>query len=652
MTPPLPLLSPRRIAGIYLVIGALWIAFSDRLLLLILPDPLDQNELMLAQTFKGWLFIVVSAGLLWLLIHRLSERQNQIISALDFNNRIIENTHNGVLITNADDEIIYANHAMEKITGYSREDMLGQNPSMLSSGLHDQSFYRDMWEQLEREHVWQGEITNRHKNGSLFTEWITISKLHDADTGQIRYVAVVSDISESKADRDRLQYLAFYDPLTELPNRSLMQEHLKKILHQANLEHHLIAIMFVDLDDFKVINETLGHKVGDRVLKEVAQRFTAALPDAYLGRFSGDQFIVLLSAITQLDQAARGAEQLLESLEEPLTLDGDHAITIRTTLGITLTEGIRAASDKDTAALFSEADAALNECKSRDKNSFAFYRSDMTERAEKRLMLEQALSQAIHNDELRLYYQPVFDMATGHLAGAEALVRWEHPEEGLISPGDFIPIAEDTGLILPLGDWVMRETIRQTRHWLNEGLDPGVVAFNVAARQMAQEHFPQTLRQALKEGGLSAEHVEVELTESGLMALGNGTIEKLHAIRATGVQLAVDDFGTGYSSLAYLRRFPLNKLKIDRSFVFDLQRNQENEPIIRAILAMAHALDLSVQAEGVETQEQLTLLSELNCDTWQGFLVSGPVPAEAFEASWLRAAEHQSNSDAAGRGPA
>ncbi|QIT55273.1 EAL domain-containing protein [Aquisalimonas sp. 2447] len=601
-----------------------------------LPQTLGPEAITFAQTIKGWSFIVVTAVMLWLLIQRLSDRQALIIGDLELHKRILENAHNGVLVTNGNGEIIYVNEALERITGYRQEELLGRNPSVLSSGFHDREFYRQMWETLERDHAWQGEIVNRRKDGNRFTEWITITKIVDGTSGDARYVSVISDISKAKADQDRLQYLAFHDPLTSLPNRALMQEHLKTALHQAALERNQIAVLFLDLDDFKIINETLGHQTGDLILKQVARRLSGVVDDAALGRFSGDQFILITPAVESPDQVAGLAERLLESLSEPLRPQGHHPISVRCTVGITVSDGMRDVSEEGLASLLSEADAALNEAKTNGKNGFAFYSSDMMERSQRRLELEQALSHAIQNDELRLHFQPVFDVGSEQLVGAEALLRWAHPHRGLISPGEFIPVAEETGLILPLGEWVMQALIGQIQRWLDAGLDPGVVAFNVASRQVAQGEFSAALTRALASHERVSHHLEVELTESGLMSLGDGTIDKLHAVQSSGVRLAVDDFGTGYSSLAYLRRFPLNKLKIDRSFIAELHDDNENEAIIRAILAMAHTLNLKVQAEGVETREQLLLLRELGCDTWQGFLGAAPLPAEGFEAGYLR----------------
>ncbi|WP_077531313.1 putative bifunctional diguanylate cyclase/phosphodiesterase [Vreelandella utahensis] len=630
-TGPSPL-SPLRISLIYLTVSVLWVLFSDWVMVLLMPEATGET-LTLAQTLKGWFFIAGSAVLIGYLIRQLVRDLSQVQSELRLRDAVISQTHNGVIIADEDQTILYVYEAFTRITGFSANYAVGRTPRILNSGFHEGDFYRKLWSKLESEGVWQGEIVNRKADGSLFTEWITITRVADPSLDKVHYVSVLSDISEQKAGQERLRYMAYYDPLTELPNRAFSHEELRRLLKRAADSDYRLCVMFVDLDNFKVINESLGHEAGDQLLREVAVRLRRVLGgEGFIGRFAGDLFVIC-SWVQPVERSGVLARSVLTCFDQNFHLEPHRDMSVRASIGIALSRGNETGADEEISFLFSCADSALNEAKRRGRNTYAFYTQALTEGSTRRLELEQALKEAIDGNQLVVFYQPVFDVETGHCVGAEALVRWDHPERGMISPGTFIPLAEDTGLILPLGRWVMDEVAGQVRAWLDQGLDPGRISFNVSSQQLHNAPFVEQLKETLQTTRVPAGLLEVELTESGLMA--EETIGLLKRIRSTGVDIAIDDFGTGYSSLAYLRRFPVEKLKIDRGFVEGVEDSPEARSIVEGVVAMARALGLRTQAEGVETMEQLTVLSTLGAEFYQGFLRGRPVPAETYVQQWL-----------------
>lgn len=626
-------LNPYRIALLYLVLSAAWILFSDQLLLLVMANAPGES-LILAQTIKGWAFVFLSSFLIWVLVRRLVNVLMDTRSNLQLSQAVLERTHNGIMITAADQTILYVNDAFTRITGFPADEVLGQTPRILSSGFHDRDFYRDLWAALENQSVWQGEIVNRRRDGSLFTEWITITRVTSDTVGESHYVSVISDISEQKAGQERLRYMAYYDPLTELPNRAYSHEELHAHLKRSAIDQTRIATLFVDIANFRLINESMGHEAGDELLRVVASRIRSKLtPMAFLGRFSGDIYVIYLP-YSSVQAIAHLAEQIMAGFEAPVRLETGRTISLQASIGIALGTGKEVGSEEEVSLLLSRTDSALNEAKRRGKNTYAFYSRSLTEEATQRLELEHELRIAIAEGQLRLHYQPVFSVDSGTLLGAEALVRWHHPEKGLISPGDFIPLAEDTGLIVPLGQWVMKEAAMQARRWLDQGLAPGTIAFNVSSQQLKDTNVAAELKSLLREIRLEPHFLEVELTESGLMQAE--TLESLRSIRELGVQLAIDDFGTGYSSLAYLRRFPVQKLKVDRSFINDIIESEETFLVVKSIIAMSQALGLTVQAEGVEVAAQINALEGLGCDQFQGFLKGKPVAADLYESQHMQ----------------
>ncbi|MEE7626880.1 EAL domain-containing protein [Methylobacter sp. Wu8] len=535
-----------------------------------------------------------------------------------------------MLVTDANNVILKVNQAFTRITGYSAEEVLGKTPNLLSSGLHDKAFYAAMWDSINRTDAWQGEIWNRRKNGEVFPEWLIITAVKAADekTEQIHhYVASFSDITSRKAAEEEIKQLAFYDPLTQLPNRRLLQERLKHSIDIERRDGKRLALLMLDLDRFKAVNDSLGHLAGDELLQQVAARITARLRDVdMVARLGGDEFVVLLEDIAHPEDAARVAEEIIFALSKSFQLTQSNDVQIGVSIGISLYPEHGASYEE----LTDHADAALYQAKDQGRGCYAYFSEDQTIAARERIALETRLRRAIEQQELRVFYQPQVDIASGRIVGAEALVRWQDPAEGLIPPLRFIPIAEETGLILDIGKWVLRETCRQGRRWLDEGLPPLTLAVNVSPQQFRRGNISALVEAVLNETGFPAEHLELEMTESGLLENQSNVMELLNKLRYQGVRLAIDDFGTGFSSLAYLKHFPLDVLKIDKSFIDDIPHLQDDMEIAATIIAMGHILGFKVLAEGVETPEQLAFLREKNCDSYQGYIKSPPVPAEAF----------------------
>jgi diguanylate cyclase (GGDEF)-like protein/hemerythrin-like metal-binding protein/PAS domain S-box-containing protein len=535
-----------------------------------------------------------------------------------------------MLVTDRNNVILKINQAFTRITGYSADEVIGKNPNLLSSGLHDQAFYAAMWESINRADAWQGEIWNRRKNGEVFPEWLIITAVKELEneSEQVNnYVASFSDISSRKAAEEEIKQLAFYDPLTKLPNRRLLLERLKHSIEMERRDGKRLALLMLDLDRFKAVNDSLGHLAGDELLKQVAVRISARLRDVdIVARLGGDEFVVLLEDIAHPEDAARVATEIICTLSKSFQLSQSNDVQIGASIGISLYPEHGATYEM----LMDHADAALYQAKDQGRGCYAYYSEDQTLAARERIALEAQLRRAIEQQELRVFYQPQIDIVSGRIVGAEALVRWQDPIEGLIPPLRFIPIAEETGLILEIGEWVLRETCQQGRCWLDMGLPLLTLAVNVSAQQFRRGDISALVAKVLSETGFPAEYLELEMTESGLMENHDNVMELLGKLRSQGVRLAIDDFGTGFSSLAYLKHFPLDVLKIDKSFIDDIPHLQDDMEIAATIISMGHILGFKVLAEGVETMAQLEFLREKNCDTYQGYIKSPPVSAEAF----------------------
>lgn len=543
---------------------------------------------------------------------------------------IFENTREVIVVTDAQASIISVNRAFTDVTGYSADEVIGRSPRLLHSELQDDAFYQQMWDAIFNTGYWQGELWNRRKDGALYPCWETITTLRDDHGDIINFVSISSDISKYKEAEDRIRRLAYFDPLTGLPNRTLLRDRAEQALAHAQRHDCDVALLFVDLDHFKTINDSLGHTIGDGLLQKLGERLQNLLRDTdTVGRLGGDEFLIVLSEL-DANSTAKIAQKLLAAMADPFEIQR-HSLVITLSIGISLSPRDGANFDE----LLKNADAALYRAKESGRNAYHFFTPEMNAAAFERLLLENALRNAIKNGELMLYYQPKSDLRTGGITGFEALLRWRHPEMGLISPNRFIPIAEDSGLISPIGGWALREACRQVKEWENAGLPPVTVAVNLSTRQFALSNVHQIVMDALTETALPPERLELEITESLLAQNLDATLEMLRNVKALGVRIAVDDFGTGYSSLAYLRRFPLDKLKIDQSFVRDLLTDPDDRAIAAGVINLGHSLGLTVIAEGVESQAQLECLCGLSCDEAQGFYLSKPLPAEQAE-SYLR----------------
>ncbi len=545
---------------------------------------------------------------------------------------VFTSAREGVVITDTSPQIIAVNRAFTDITGYEEHEVLGRNPNMVSSGRQSKAFYEEMWAALLSEGHWQGEVWNRRKSGEVFPQWHSISAVRD-DKGRVtNFVAVFSDISQLKESEAQLERLAHYDPLTGLPNRILVQSHLNGAIERARRQGLQVAVLFIDLDGFKRVNDSLGHSVGDELLLQIAKRLRVRIrAEDMLARLGGDEFLLVLEGIQHADDAAQVAQDLIDLLQQPFQFDS-HELFVGASIGISLFPN----DGQEVAELIRCADVAMYLSKESGRNTYNFHTEELTRAAENRQALESRLHRAIGTNEFELHYQPQLSVFSGHCVGLEALVRWR-PENGTpVSPAVFIPLLEETGLIVALGEWVLREACRQAVQWEAEGLLPGPISVNLSPRQFLHQDVVDMVQRALADTGLPGELLELEITEGALMSQSVATQERLSELKALGVLLAVDDFGTGYSSLAYLSRFPIDKLKIDKSFIDGLAQDERADKIASTIIAMGRSLNLRVVAEGVETAIQLERLRELDCDAVQGYFYSRPLPVPAA-AAWLEA---------------
>ena len=539
---------------------------------------------------------------------------------------VFERCNQGITVTDVSARILSANPAFTQITGYAVDEVIGKNPKFLRSGRHGEEFYQNMWQQLSQSGHWEGEIWNRRKNGEIYPVGLRISAVKDAGGCVTHYVGMFSDISESMRAQRRIEFLVHHDALTELPNRLSANQHLEVAISNAEKSKAKVALLFLDMDHFKAINESNGHMFGDAVLKMVTTRIQSCVRETdTISRHGGDEFIVILSDLRDTEAIVRIAEMILRRTEEPITLD-DQELSLTLSIGIALYPD----DGKDFESLLSSADAAMYQAKEVGRNTYQFFDNSMTADHSERLQIRNGLRRALERDEFVLHYQPQIHLESGLVIGAEALIRWDHPDFGLVPPGKFIPVAEDSGLIVPIGEWVLREACRQAKEWQQAGLCGMVMAVNLSAVQFKRGNLYQSVSSALMESGLDPNFLELELTESILIRDTENVLATVRQLKLLGLNLSIDDFGTGYSSLSYLKKFKVDKLKIDQSFVRDLDSDPDDAAIVRAIIQMAKSLNLRVVAEGVENAHIANQLRLFRCDEAQGYHFAHPMAAEAF----------------------
>ncbi|MGO4381941.1 EAL domain-containing protein [Pseudoduganella sp. RAF19] len=543
---------------------------------------------------------------------------------------VLEHIADGVMVIDDKGTIVAVNPAFTQITGYTEAEALGQDRNLTRSGRHDDSFHNELWKELVTTGYWRGEIWSLRKNGEQYLEWLTLTAVRDTHGVTTHYVGVFSDITLVKESQEKLDHLAHHDPLTQLPNRLLFNDRLQHAIQRATRDNEQLALLFIDLDRFKNVNDTLGHHIGDELLKQVAHALSEKLREGdTLARLGGDEFIVLLENVDGQYGASLVAEKLVGMFEQPFMVAG-HELFVTCSVGISIFPG----DAPDLNMLIRNADVAMYQAKARGRNGYRFYAPSMTGEGVERLRLETFLRRSIEKEEVFLNYQPQVEIDTGRLIGVEALVRWNHPELGLVPPIRFIPLAEDTGFINQLGKWVLYEACRQMVRWQEGGLNVPKIAVNLSAKQFDRGSMVAMVRDILAETGLEPHRLQLEVTESLIMNTGDALafINDLHAV---GVSLAIDDFGTGYSSLAYLKQMPVQTLKIDRSFIKDISTDVNDEAIAIAIIQLGKSMNLSVIAEGVETDEQAAFLLRHGCNQAQGYFYSRPVMPDDLLQRWL-----------------
>lgn len=538
--------------------------------------------------------------------------------------KIFENVTEGIMITDKHKKIISVNPAFEFVTGYSSEEVIGKNPSILQSGMHELPFYLTMWDTIYNSGVWQGEIWNRRKTGDVYPEWLTIMAVKDAEGEITNYCGIFTDLSERKTVEDELEKRSLTDSLTDVCNRFAYLERMNALLASSTHVSHTIqhAVFFLDLDRFKQVNDTLGHAVGDALLVEMAKRIQGLLKNKdILARYGGDEFVITLTNIVHPREAAKFAEKLIRVIEEPVILNGQE-IFVSTSMGVSIfpTDG------ETTEQLINRADKAMAFSKQNGRNGYAFYFDELHTDTKRVLLLDTELRKAIDQRDFTLHFQPKIDAKNLQLIGVEALVRWQNDKLGFVSPAEFIPYAEETGLIIPLSEMIFELACENHKQLVDAGYTKVPIAINVSSIQFQQQNFLESIQHILERNNASAVNFEIEMTERTVMNSASETVSKLVKLKQMGFKLSIDDFGTGYSSLSYLVRFPLDILKIDRSFIQHICSLDDKQAVVDAIIQMSHRLKMKVVAEGVESAQQVELLKEMGCDYIQGYYYSKPLP--------------------------
>ena len=543
---------------------------------------------------------------------------------------VFEKSGEGVFICGPDERILSVNASFVRITGYQLEEVLQQHISMLNSGKHDDAFYKNIWDTVSKKDYWQGELWNRRHNGEPYAEWLGVSAVRDPYGKITHYIGVFSDITDRKVIEEKIEYLAHHDSLTGLPNRSLLEDRFNQAVAFATRQNRMIAMLFLDLDHFKQVNDSLGHDIGDQLLIEIAGRIKGCVREVdTVCRQGGDEFIILLNNIASDDNVTQIINKIFEELRKPFLIS-DHKLSASFSAGISLYP-----SDGETfQALQKKADTAMYSAKENGRNSYRFFSPGMNALSLERMEIENGLRHALEAGEFRLYYQPQYCLSTKKILGVEALIRWQKPDGEILMPEKFIRIAEDSGLIIPIGNWVLNEACRQGRIWQDENIHL-TVGVNISGLQFRKGDLVETVQNTLKQHALDPSYLELELTESILIQDTEKVLDTIKALKAIGVKFSIDDFGTGYSSLYYLKRFAVDRVKIDQSFINDLMNSQEDVAIVRAILQLGESLKINTIAEGVETLDQLECLAQLGCDNAQGFYLNHPMQADDITAKFI-----------------
>ncbi len=616
-----------KVALIYAAAGALWIFLSDSAVRQLSGDP---ALLTTFQTYKGWLFVLASSVLVFWLSWRALGDQAGLIRELRQTSVVFERTHEGVVLTDRRKRIVSANPAFERMSGVGQDRLIGRDLATLHSSRHDRAFFADLERLVDNRGYWTGEIWNRSADGAERPFLATVTDIGADRGGNDQYAWIFTDVSELKLAQKRLEQLAYYDPLTGLPNRLLLQDRLRRMLVGRGEAGQRIAVLFIDLDHFRNVNDSFGHPIGDDMLVMVARRLRGGLPGgAGLAHMGGDEFVIYLTGPEALDQAAACAGKTLESMAKPFVLANRSEVYVSASVGICVYPD----DAQSVTELLQFANAAMYQAKQHGRNTWQHFDDSMVRSASKRLQLDARLRHALDAQEFELHFQPIVAASPQyHVCGVEALVRWRSHDGRLIMPTEFIRATEESGLIVPLGDWVLEQACKQAASWAGQGIENLPVSVNLSARQFQTGRMVETVEQVLEQTGLAAGLLTLEITESMLMEQIQAGQDALRKLRALGVHVSLDDFGTGYSSLSYVKEFDLDTLKIDRSFILDLAGRDSDRDLVAAIISMARCLRLKVVAEGVERLEQLDILTQMECDCFQGYFFSRALPAREVPA--------------------
>ncbi|QOY37207.1 putative bifunctional diguanylate cyclase/phosphodiesterase [Anaerobacillus isosaccharinicus] len=549
--------------------------------------------------------------------------------AVDYENvwNLFNHMNDGLIITDSKQNILAANPAFQKITGYQYEELFLKNPSILQSGETPAEVFDDMWSSILDKGTWTGELVNKKKNGEFYWSYITITQIKKANLDDTYYIGIIRDITSRKLAEEKISYLAFHDNLTEMPNRIRFKQVLTETLRDHDKKGERLALIFFDLDRFKIINDTFGHQHGDEMLKGVATRLKEAVGErGVIGRFGGDEFTIMLPSVQSEKEVTDFITMIYKKFTDLPIMCTGRELFITSSMGVSLFPE----HGQDANTLIKNADIAMYCSKDEGRNNYQIYNEGMSKGTYYQLIIESELRKALENDEFKVYYQVQVDVKTNEIYGVEALIRWDHPERGIVPPGDFLTIAEEMGIIVDIDDWVLKTACQQVKQWNDEGNNLQV-SVNISRKQFERNGFVDFVKKTIRETGIKPEHVNLEITENMAIINVEAAIKKLQALKDLGVHFSLDDFGTGYSSLSQLKRFPINTLKIDQSFVKNSNGNDEDAAIVKLIIAMAKTLQFTVTCEGIETLEQLELIKKEGCNHAQGFLFSKPINAEELK---------------------